>query len=168
MASVVEGLKKIDESLEEEEAKFGNKGPKIEYFAPKQRLYINVGVDTDNGIVTKVMSQSLSTKAVIGPAILEQARELGAITDRWFKVKRTGVGQYDTTYTFTPLKEHGLNPEDYEVYNIKSDVLKAPAYADQAEFYNKWRNYVKDAEQSGLGEFDKKTTSNPSKDNEEW
>lgn len=227
-AAIVEGLKKIDERLAKEEAKYKKSdGPQIDWFslkdgesakfvflqeldfdspnysttnglgllvtehyhpdnfrthalctheddtpcygceqnrlypktgwAPKQKLYITVGVETEDGIKPMVMSQSVNPKATVGPAILERARELETLTDVWYRIKRTGAGQYDTSYTFTSLKDHGLNVEDYPVWNLRQDVLRNIPYDEQEDYYNRWREFSKE-EKSGLAEFAKKET----------
>jgi len=110
-------------------------------WGPKQNLYVNIAVDTPDGFKVMVMSQSVNKKANIGPAILEQARELGTITDRYFKIKRTGSGRYDTTYTFTPLKEHELDVEGFELFDLKNNVLRSPSYDEQPAYYERWREF---------------------------
>ena len=134
-------------------------------WAPKDKIYVNVIVETPDGWAVKVMSQSVNKKAVVGPAILEQARELGSITDRFFKMKRSGSGQYDTSYTFTALKEHDLDVETFELFDLRNKVLRAPSYEEQPEFYERWRQWEKD-KPSGLEEFAPKTA--PAKVDEEW
>jgi hypothetical protein len=100
----------------------------------KNRLYINVLVDngTDDPYVA-VLSQGNGPKSVT-PALIEQATEMGSISDRWMKIKRNGAGLSDTSYVLTPLKEHGLNVEDYDLYDLDKVVRHVP-YAEQEAHY---------------------------------
>lgn len=102
----------------------------------KSRLYINVLVDNgkDEPFVA-VLSQGNGPKSVT-PALLEFAGEFGTITDKWYKIKRTGSGQTDTSYLLTPLSANGLDVEGYELYDLEKVVRQVP-YEEQAAFYNR-------------------------------
>jgi hypothetical protein len=100
----------------------------------RTRLYINVLVD--NGLdepFVAVLSQGNGPKSVT-PALIEQAGEMGTVTDKWFKIKRTGAGFSDTSYTLTALKEHGLNVEDYEVFDLMKVVREVPYEQQEAHY----------------------------------
>lgn len=100
----------------------------------KSRLYINALVD--DGIVDPyvvVLSQGNGPKSIT-PSLIEQAGEIGTITDKYFKVKRSGAGQTDTSYLLTPLGAHDLNVEDYELFDLDSVVRQVP-YAEQEAHY---------------------------------
>lgn len=100
----------------------------------KSRLYINALVDngTDEPYVV-VLSQGNGPKSVT-PSLIEQAGEIGTITDKYFKIKRSGAGLSDTSYLLTPLGAHDLNVEDYELYDLDKVVRSVP-YAEQEAHY---------------------------------
>jgi hypothetical protein len=101
---------------------------------PKTRLYINVLVDDGvNEPYVAVLSQGNGPKSVT-PSVLEQATEIETITDKWFKIKRSGSGQTDTSYLLTPLGQHDLNVEDYDVVDLDNVVRNVP-YAEQEAHY---------------------------------
>lgn len=100
----------------------------------KLKLYINVLVD--NGVdepFVAVLSQGNGPKSVT-PALIELAGEYGTVTDKWYKIKRTGQGQTDTSYLLTPLSSHGLDVEAYELFDLDSVVRHIP-YDEQDKFY---------------------------------
>lgn len=100
----------------------------------KSRLYINALVDNgkDDPFVA-VVSQGLSGKQIT-PALIEQSGEMGTITDKYMKIKRTGSGLSDTYYTLTPLAQHKENVEDYELFDLDKVVRKV-SYDQQAAHY---------------------------------
>lgn len=110
----------------------------------KSRLYINVLVDNgkDEPFVA-VLSQGNGPKSIT-PALLEFAGLFETITDKWFQIKRTGSGQTDTSYLLTPLNEHGLNVEGYELFDLKKVTRNVP-YEEQEVFYNRGVERVQDA-----------------------
>lgn len=124
-------------SIEDEGACFGCEEHKKDYKAgwrQKTKLYINVLVD--NGVdepYVAVLSQGTSGKSVT-PNLIEHATEFGTITDKWFKIKRKGSGLSDTSYTLTALSDHGLNVEDYELFDLEKVVRNIP-YAEQSAHY---------------------------------
>jgi hypothetical protein len=99
----------------------------------RSRLYINVLVDngTDAPFVA-VLSQGTSGKSIT-PTLIEYATDDGTITDKWFSIKRLGTGT-DTSYSIRGLKEHGLNVEDYDVFDLSNVVRNIP-YAEQEAHY---------------------------------
>lgn len=100
----------------------------------KTRLYINVLVDngTDEPYVA-VLSQGNGPKSIT-PSLIEQAGEMGTITDKWFKVKRSGAGAMDTSYLLTPLGAHDKNVEDFELFDLEKALRQVP-YAQQEAHY---------------------------------
>lgn len=101
----------------------------------KSRLYINalvLGADDDEHKVV-ILSQGLSDSQ-ISPALFEQAGEFKTITDRVFKIKRSGAGFNDTSYILTALTPHDLDVEKYEVYDLDKIIRKVP-YDQQAAHY---------------------------------
>jgi hypothetical protein len=101
----------------------------------KSRLYINFLLLDPKGDDHKmvVLSQGLS-ESQITPALFEQATEFGTITDRKFKIKRSGAGFNDTSYILTALVPHDVNLDDYEVYDLDKIVRHVP-YDQQAAHY---------------------------------
>lgn len=101
----------------------------------KSQLYINVLVDEGKGEepYVAVLSQGNGDKSIT-PSFLEYAGLVGRVTDKWFQLKRTGSGQKDTAYLLTPLNDHGLDVETYELFDLEKVVRQVP-YEEQAAFY---------------------------------
>lgn len=103
----------------------------------KSRIYLNVLVERANGDrEVAVMSQANGPKSVIGPMILEYAVEENTITNRWFKITKTGKDT-STAYTFFPGKESTeINPLDYadQIHDLRKAVRAVP-YEEQFDFY---------------------------------
>lgn len=113
----------------------------VKEFRPKSKLYINVLVDTvdDDGMPVKkvqVLSQGNGPKSVT-PALIEAAGEFGSITNRQFKLKRTGASQTDTSYTLTPLDKDDdkYDATQHEIFDLEKVVYNIP-YAEQAAYYD--------------------------------
>lgn len=126
----------------------------------KSRLYINVLVD--NGVddpFVAVLSQGTSDKSIT-PSLIEHATEMETITDRWFKVKRNGSG-LSTSYVLTSLKEHDLNVEDYDLFDLDKVTVEVP-YVKQEAFYN---NGVNSAEPENS---EVPVSSSVDTDDDEW
>lgn len=126
----------------------------------KSRMYINVLVD--NGIdepYVAILSQGMGPKSVT-PALIEQATEIGSISDKWFKIKRNGSGMSDTSYVLTPLGAHGLDVEDYELIDLDTVVTEVPYEKQEAHYFAGVSNTSDD---SASTPFSKSNT-----DDEEW
>jgi len=125
-------------SLDEEGACYGCEQHRKDWKAgwkQKTRLYINVLVDDGtNDPYVAVLSQGNGPKSVT-PSLIEQAGEIGTITDKWFKIKRTGAGATDTSYLLTALGAHDKNVEDYELFDLEK-VLRQIPYAEQSAHYH--------------------------------
>lgn len=96
----------------------------------KTRLYINVLVD--NGVddpFVAVLSQGNGPKSIT-PVLIELAGDLGSITDKLFKIKRTGAGQTDTSYMLTQKGLTENDPEQYELFDLEK-VLRQVPYVEQ-------------------------------------
>lgn len=125
-------------TIDEEGACLGCEKHREDYKAgwkQKTKLYINVLVD--NGVdepFVAVLSQGNGPKSVT-PHVIEQATEIGTITDKWFKIKRNGSGQTDTSYLLTPLGQHDKNLEDYEVFDLDQAVRHVPYSQQAAHFF---------------------------------
>lgn len=102
----------------------------------KTRLYINVLVDEGGNTepYVAVLSQGNGPKSIT-PTLIEYAGDDGTISDKWFTIKRSGAGATDTSYTLRAGKEHGLNVEDYELFDLERALRQIP-YAEQQAHYN--------------------------------
>lgn len=101
----------------------------------KTRLYINVLVD--DGVeepYVAVLSQGNGPKSIT-PTLIEYAGDDGTISDKYFTIKRTGAGATDTSYTLRAGKEHALDVEGYELFDLEKVVRNVP-YAEQEAHYN--------------------------------
>jgi hypothetical protein len=102
----------------------------------KTRLYINVLVDDGvNEPYVAVLSQGNGPKSIT-PALLEYAGLVGTITDKWYRIKRDGSGQTDTSYLLMPLAPSDKNVEDYELFDLEKVVRQVP-YEEQAAHYTR-------------------------------
>jgi hypothetical protein len=101
----------------------------------KTRLYINVLVDDGtNEPYVAVLSQGNGPKSIT-PTLIEYAGDDGTITDKQFTIKRSGAGATDTSYTLRAGKEHGLDVESYELFDLEK-VLRQIPYAEQSAHYH--------------------------------
>ena len=106
---------------------------------PKQRLYANV-LDVETGEVL-ILSQGLSGKSIT-PTLLEYAtdEETGkpsSITNKTFRIKRTGKDVSSTSYALVFLGED-KEPFDFstvELYDLENVAVRRVPYAEQAEFF---------------------------------
>lgn len=125
-------------SIDDEGACFGCEQHKKDWKAgwkQKTRLYINVLVLPENGEepYVAVLSQGNGPKSIT-PTLIEYAGDDGTITDKVFTIKRSGAGATDTSYTIRAGKEHDLNVEDYELFDLEK-VLRQIPYAQQEAHY---------------------------------
>jgi hypothetical protein len=102
----------------------------------KSRLYINVLARDDKGEETvKVMSQPNGSKSVVAPMLLQQAIDEGTITDRWWKIKRTGQ-KSETSYLPMPgAPKDDVKLGEYEVFDLSACVREVP-YEEQEAHYS--------------------------------
>lgn len=104
---------------------------------PKSRFYINVIVTLPDGSKeVQVLSQGLGPKQIT-PALLEMADEYHSITDREFKITRTGKEFNNTSYTLTP-RDRDVTPFDFspfELYELEKVAVRNVPYAEQAAFF---------------------------------
>lgn len=104
----------------------------------KTRLYVNVLVDDGkNEPHVAILSQGTGAKSIT-PTLLEFAVENDSITNRWFKIKRTGAGFSDTSYSLIPFDAKNDLPsvEDYEIFDLDKAVVRNVPLAEQAAFYS--------------------------------
>lgn len=102
----------------------------------KNRLYINVLVKDDKGEeYVAVMSQPNGSKGVIAQMVLQQAIEEGTITDRWWKIKRTGEGT-ETVYLPMPgAPKDDVKLDEYELFDLSNCYREVP-YEEQEAHYS--------------------------------
>lgn len=103
----------------------------------KTRLYINVLVDNgkDEPYVA-ILSQGTGAKSIT-PTLVDFANESESITNRWFKIKRTGADFSNTSYSMIPFDAKSDLPsiEDYEVYDLEKAGIRTVPLAEQPVFY---------------------------------
>lgn len=111
---------------------------------PKARFYVNVLVQTPEGEKVKVLQQGMSDKHC-AKALLEYAVEYGSITDRDYKIKRTGSDMNNTAYMLTALDKSPLpaDVDELELFDLSALTKRVPS-ADQEAFFNET-----DEEESG-------------------
>lgn len=102
-------------------------------------FYINVlHLDDEDGPTVKIWSRGLG-KGSVAQSLLDMAADEdydNSLTDKTFKFSRSGTTKDDTTYTLTNLgKPHGLNVEDYELFDLEKYVFTVD-YERQAEYYH--------------------------------
>lgn len=102
----------------------------------KNRLYINALVDDGvNDPFVAILAQGLGPKSIT-PALIEIAGDLGTITDTLFKIKRTGKGKGDTSYTLTQRGKTENDVEQYELFDLEK-ASRLIEYDEQEKFYNR-------------------------------
>lgn len=103
----------------------------------KSRLYINVLVRGDGDEKVVVMSQSNGSKSAIAPLVLEYAVDEGTITDRWWKIKRTGQKAETTYLPRVGQPKDDVNPADYteKLWDLDKAVRAVP-YEEQEAHYS--------------------------------
>lgn len=130
---------------------------------PKSRLYINVLVERKNGDrEVAVMSQANGSKSVIAPMVLDYAIENNTITDRWWKITRSGEKEA-TTYTpfvYGPSDDIDVTEYADQIYDLKKCVREVP-YEEQFDFYFKDRDAAPEKEEASVS----KGSTTP---DEEW
>lgn len=99
----------------------------------KTRLYINVLVKEEGkDPYVAVLSQSTSGQSIT-PTLIEEAGDEDTITTKWFSFSRNGEGT-DTNYTLRAKKEHGLNVEDYELFDLEQVTRNIPYDQQEAHY----------------------------------
>lgn len=128
-------------SIEDQGRCFGceqhRRDPKAKW-GGKKRFYANVIVD--DGVkepYVAILSQGLGPKAVT-ETVIAWAGETGSITNTIWKVKRTGKGATDTSYSAIPLPTASIEPIDfakYELFNLEKTAVRDVPYEEQEAFY---------------------------------
>jgi len=102
----------------------------------KSRLYCNVLVnDGKEDPYVAILSQGLGPKGVAGEMI-EYAKAYKTLTDRVYRMKRTGKDMNNTSYNLIPLPDGDpVDSNDYELYNLEETVTRSVPYEEQAAFF---------------------------------
>jgi len=101
-------------------------------------FYVNVlHVDDPEGPTVKIWSRGLG-KGSVAQSLLDMAADpdyKNSITDKTFKFSRTGTTKDDTTYTLSNLGlDHGLNVEDYELFDLEQYVFTVAPERQEAYY----------------------------------
>lgn len=138
--------RKIADTTEEE----GRAWPAEQGWRPKQKLYIAFLVEesSNKDDIGKVfiLNQGFGPKSVTLP-LVEYADDYGTICDRPYRVKRTGSGRMDTSYTLIPLRE---DAEPFDVSPFTDDipewdtVVRHVPYAQQEAFFTQTESATAD------------------------
>lgn len=111
----------------------------------KTKLYLNVLFD--NGVddpEVRVLSSGLG-KGQVAPSLIEFLKDIEegdpvpSLTQTKFRIKRSGSGLSDTSYTVLPKGPSKVNVENYELYDIDK-VLRQIPYGEQEAHYNRGIN----------------------------
>ena len=99
------------------------------------RLYANVLVDDGtNDPYVAILSQGTSGKSIT-PTLVMFASDAGGITGSAFRIKRSGMGTA-TEYSLVPImKSEGVNPDDYDLFDLEKVCTRHVPYAEQKDFY---------------------------------
>lgn len=103
---------------------------------PKGRLYINAFVrDKDGNESVQVVNQGLGPRNIVH-SLIDAANEYGSITAYDWKIKRTGSGMSDTSYTLTLMPSADDLPDvtDYQLHDL-SEVVRQIPFDQQAQYY---------------------------------
>ncbi len=128
-------------TIEDQGSCFGcemhRRDPKAKWHG-KKRFYANVLVeDGDKEPYVAILSQGLGSKAIT-EAVIAWALETGSITNVVWKVKRTGSGATDTSYSAIPLPAKNLEDIDfnkYKLFDLEKTAVRDIPYAEQEAFY---------------------------------
>jgi len=128
-------------SIEDQGRCFGcemhRRDPKAKW-GGKKRFYANVIVDDGSkDPYVAILSQGLGPKAIT-ESVIAWAGETGSITNTNWKVKRTGSGATDTSYSAIPLPTASVEPIDfdkYEMFDLEKTAVRDVPYAEQEAFY---------------------------------
>jgi hypothetical protein len=102
---------------------------------PQTHFVVNVAVlDENKNWSTMILDQTFNQRH-IGATLVEYATEFGTITDRSYKVSRSGSKMHDTNYTLIPI-ETGDEPTEFadlEMHDVLS-VYRVMPYNEQSDF----------------------------------
>lgn len=126
------GWKKPDENEDPEAA------ANWKNWRPKERVYLPVLLDDgENPEKVVVLQLGMGPKQAQWNALEECHNNNGSIVDRWWVYSRKGSGQFDTTYSLSPLDKDDSLPDASEyadqLPDLEEFVNRIP-YAEQRAF----------------------------------
>lgn len=103
---------------------------------PKPHLLINIAVETEPGVWEPRVLDTTFNQRHVGLILIEYAKEFGTITDRYYKISRTGSGASDTNYSLIPLESTDMpdNIKSLPMHDLDTLYLTLP-YDKQEKFY---------------------------------
>jgi len=103
---------------------------------PKPHLLMNIAVETSPGTWEPRILDTTFNQRHVGLILIEYAKEFGTITDRFFKISRTGSGAQDTNYTLIPLDQGGAPASivSLPMHDLNTVYMTLP-YAKQEAFF---------------------------------
>lgn len=110
---------------------------------PNKTMWIATDIDRETGDGTVYLLEQGTYNGIfesLADYFVEEEVSGGTITDKYFKIARKGNNFNDTSYSITPLKEigEGAKPlDEFEIYNIKEDVVTEVQYQQQDAFYHR-------------------------------
>lgn len=116
----------------------------------RPRLYTAVLVKNGDESEVQILSQGVGAKSIT-PTLIEYTRESGSLTDRGWKITRTGEGK-DTSYNIIAFDrvEGGFDDfDEYEVPDLERICTRTIPYDEQADFFNGGVQNVDDAVSDG-------------------
>lgn len=103
---------------------------------PKPHLLINIAVETEPGTWEPRVLDTTFNQRHVGLILIEYAKEFGSITDRYFKISRTGSGASDTNYSLIPLEQTAMPDtiKNLPMHDLETMYLTLP-YDKQERFF---------------------------------
>ena len=103
---------------------------------PRPHLLVNIAVETEPGVWEPRVLDTTFSKNHVGLTLIEYAKEFGTITDRFYKISRTGSGASDTNYSLIPLEssEMPASIAELPMHDLTNMYLTLP-YEKQEKFY---------------------------------
>lgn len=102
----------------------------------KPHLVINIAVEVEPGVWEPRVLDTTFNQRHVGLILIEYAKEFGTITDRYYKISRTGSGPSDTNYNLIPLESTDM-PEDIKslpMHDLDTLYMTLP-YEKQEKFF---------------------------------
>ena len=119
-----------------------NKFPKTGW-KQKSKLYINVLADHGDGDPKVEVLSSGWGKGQVAPVLVDFLKgepdddEPQSLIKTKFRITREGGGLQDTSYIVTPRGTSKVDIEDYDLFDIRNNVLRTIPYGEQEAFYNR-------------------------------
>lgn len=106
----------------------------VEGWRKKDSLYINVAAETSDGVKTFVLSRNANSSFT--DALIQEAIDEGTITDKMYRITKTGEGTGTNWLLKAVPRAELLDPEnELPVFDIKETVLRTIDYDRQREYY---------------------------------